>query len=255
LRPVLLDEATVTREQRTTTEPRVIDLVERDAVELLAVAAHELRTPLTAILGYSETLVASRHQMKVEAVDAAIVALDRQAHRLANLLDELLVLGSYRQNPQRQEHVHLDDIVTDALETAVPPDTVNVARTSTADGSLVVRGERTALARVVVNLLTNAYRYGGRNVIVTCRNGDTGLVEIVVEDDGEGVPREVLGDLFSPFVRGPAPAGTEMRPVGLGLAVATAITETAGGTLRHQRVSPTGARFIMSLPLASLVLR
>lgn len=176
-----------------------------EADQVLAAAAHELRTPLTTILGYAATLRIDGDEIPPEAKIAAAAAIERQAGRLAAMLDGLLDIGRLRGCSHVElGPVDLGVVVADALEAAPAPEGVTV-RNGLDGGSAVVLGDdHDDLTRLVVNLLTNAYRYGGRNVEVRAQQEEDHVVLSVV-DDGPGVPDELVLRLFEPFVRG-APA-------------------------------------------------
>lgn len=77
-----------------------------------------------------------------------------------------------------------------------------------------------------------------------------GHVELVVTDDGPGIPDELVLTVFQPFVRGRAVDGNGRRGTGLGLSLASAIAVASGGTLTYATVLPHGARFVLRLPIA-----
>jgi two-component system OmpR family sensor kinase len=114
----------------------------------------------------------------------------------------------------------------------------------------IVDAARDEVHRLTINLLENSLRHtppGTRIRVATATTGDQAT--LVVEDDGPGVPPELAPTLFERFVRG---AGDRGGSFGLGLAIVTAVAETHGGSVSLQ--SPehgTGARFVVSLPLAS----
>jgi diguanylate cyclase (GGDEF)-like protein len=200
-----------------------------DGVDVLAVAAHELRSPLTAIGGFASTLRSYRDQMSPADVDAAFAILERQTQRLAAMLDQLLDLGRYHRDTPQPTAVDLADVVADALEAAPPPAHVKLTIASDPPTSpLVVAAERSNVTRVLVNLLTNAYRYGGPNVAIESHNGGRD-VDLSVQDDGRGVPRALEPGMFAPFVHGPNPGPSQLRGNGLGLALARGIAESFRG--------------------------
>jgi signal transduction histidine kinase len=100
---------------------------------------------------------------------------------------------------------------------------------------------------VLVNLLTNAYRYGGHTIRVTARRRGSDAV-IEVEDDGEGVPEHLVGQLFEPFTRG---ENSGEGGAGLGLAITQRIVEHLGGAITYESRDPVGARFLVRVPAAS----
>lgn len=220
----------------------------RGDVDVLAMAAHELRTPLTTIAGFASTLRVQRNRMAPADVEAAFAFLERQTERLVAMLEQLLDLGRYRHDWPDSSPVELAGIVADALEAAPPPRhvTLTVANDPAA-APLVVAAERSALTRVLVNLLTNAYRYGGPNITIDSHNRSGG-VTLSVRDDGSGVPRTLEVAMFEPFVGGGNGDAAQPRGAGLGLALAREIAESFGGHLVHEPVQPHGARFTLRVP-------
>ena len=110
-----------------------------------------------------------------------------------------------------------------------------------------VLGHPERLIRVLVNLLTNAYRYGGNIMRLTVRR-DGPHVVLEVEDDGEGVPATFVPELFEPFTRGTT---TGEHGAGLGLAISRGIVEDLGGTITYAVGVRGGARFVVRLQAAS----
>ena len=214
-----------------------------DLVEILSVAAHELRTPATVIVGLAATLAANREQMSDQQVSEAIIRLDRQARRLVGLLQDLLDVS--RMQTRRLEvalqPVDLAAATAAALNAAVPPAGKHV--TVEVPDDLMVVADPAGIERVLVNLLTNAYRYGGEHVTIEAARA-RGSVHVVVSDDGTGVPEDLLPHLFKPFRAGPG--GT-----GLGLSIVLGLVESFGGSVSYQRAQPRGARFDIRLENAS----
>jgi diguanylate cyclase (GGDEF)-like protein/PAS domain S-box-containing protein len=224
----------------------------RDDVDVLAMAAHELRTPLATIAGLATTLHTRRDRMPPADVEAAFGLLERQTRQLAGLLEALLDLGRSRHVRPDPSPVDLAAVVADALEAAPPPGRVTLTVAGyPATAALVVAAERSTLTRVIVNLLTNAYRYGGPNITIDSHNG-AGDVTISVQDDGSGVPSALERAVFAPFVSGGTGDVAEPRGAGLGLALARELVESFGGHLVHEAVLPHGARVTMRLPASTL---
>jgi CheY-like chemotaxis protein len=211
--------------------------------EILSVAAHELRTPATVILGLASTLVARRWRMPEEQIEDAIIRLDRQAHRLAGLIEDLL---DYSRIQRGVMDVTLDSLellpaIEAALGAAPPPDGVRVE--VAVPVGIAVLANAPGLERILVNLLTNAFRYGGPNVRVEARRVPGGVCFSVV-DDGPGVSERVLPHLFEPF-------RAEVGGTGLGLSIVAGLAETFGGSVGYGRQSPSGSRFEVTLRAGS----
>jgi signal transduction histidine kinase len=114
----------------------------------------------------------------------------------------------------------------------------------------IVEGARDELHRLTINLLENALRHTptGTEIRVSTQTDGEG-VQLVVEDDGPGVPEELAPTLFERFVRG---AGDRGGSFGLGLAIVHAVAVSHGGSVSLEpAVTGTGARFVVRLPASS----
>lgn len=196
----------------------------------LADASHELRTPVTALLGNVEFAV--RHG----ADEEVIADLQRDAARLARLVDDLLVLERSGAAQQDLGPVDLARLVGEVVD-AHPDGRVVAGAVEPAE----VRGEADALARVLDNLVENGLVHGppgGRVTVSVRRRGDVALM--TVSDEGAGPSREQHDRIFERFWRGPDSA---QRPgSGLGLSIASAIVERHGG-----RLTVDGSAFTVEL--------
>ncbi len=195
----------------------------------LADASHELRTPLTALRGNAAYV--ARH-----GADAGALAdLERDAARLGALLDDLLALERAEAGERPTEPVRLDVLVAEA---GAAPGVV-VARRD----PVTVRGEPTALAAALRNLVENARVHGpagGAIAIGLERAGDR--ARLWVEDDGPGIPPDEVEAAFGRFWRGEA--ARERPGSGLGLAIVRATATRHGGS-----VDVEGSRVILELPI------
>lgn len=215
----------------------------RDA--FIANAAHELRTPLATLAGLGEIMAGHLDEMTEEQVDRSLAALQRQGERasvlVANLLDLSQIEGG--RITLRLEPLETATAAKRALDAAPPPEGTSV-ELAVSPGMLVV-ADALRLEQVLVNLLTNAYRYGGPRVRLEA-DGTGDRAVIVVSDDGPGVPEGLESQLFEPFSRGP---GAEAHGgSGIGLALCRRLVHAFGGDIRYERAQPSGARFVVTLP-------
>jgi signal transduction histidine kinase len=206
----------------------------------LADASHELRTPVTTLRGNVEYAV--RH-----GADPEILAeLERDATRLARLVDDLLVLERAGESGPREELgpelVELDALARDA---AAGSDRVELGPVE----AVAVRGDEQALRRAIANLIENGLAHGPAQGAVTVTVGlADGSAWLRVSDEGDGPALADHEHLFERFWRG---AGAAEQPgSGLGLAIVAAIVERHGGTVTVQ-----GSTFTMEIPNAMLVAR
>jgi PAS domain S-box-containing protein len=205
--------------------------------EFIHHAAHELRTPLATLAALGETLALHMADMSADNIAEALAALRRQGERasmlVANLLDLSQLEGGHA-NVQPAA-VSLGKAMSHVIEGAPTPEGKTV--TAELDDSMAVSADPVQLERVLTNLLTNAYRYGGDQIRVSAQRlgGD---VVIAVSDDGGGVPEELINTVFDPFVRGKS-AGS-VGGSGVGLALCRRICETLGGSIWYDATSPGG---------------
>ncbi len=206
--------------------------------------AHELNNPLTAILAFAQDLLGqSRSLTDTEALTTIV----QQSQRCrAIVLDLLTFARSKRDDRERISPLTIVRRVLPGLERQAGARGVQIdvqVSPDLPDLEVSPSGMEQVLTNLVVNGI-QAVRQGGR-VTVKARVADHFLF-LLVEDDGPGIPADVMPQLFEPFF-------TTKRPgegTGLGLSVSHAIVEQHGGTLRAENRNPgdRGARFTVRLP-------
>jgi signal transduction histidine kinase len=220
--------------------------------EALAVAAHELRTPTAALRGIAQLLLrqAQRgHGVESEEVQVGLSRIDRQAVRLAGMVERLMdaaCVDTGKFTVFRAE-ADLRELVMNA---------VDLARAGHPERSVTVDAPRAVQARldslrieqVLSNLIDNAFKFSPKDqpVEITLRPPHAGNAVIAVRDHGVGVPVERRDQIFDRFVqahRDQAPAG-----LGLGLYLSQRIVDQHGGRLTAEYPTDGGARFVVELP-------
>lgn len=207
-------------------------------------AAHELRTPLMALQGELELSARGLGD------DGSLDRMQRQAARLAELVDDLVLLSGLHEGgrPLQRGPVDLTELVQAEAVTAVP-----AAEVTLPEGApVVVDGDRRLLARAVRNLLTNAQRHAAGRVAVEVGAGAAPgdrSVEVVVDDDGSGVPDDQMDAVFERFARLDEARSADAGGSGLGLAIVAAVAGAHGGTVTVGRSPLGGARFTLRLPV------
>jgi signal transduction histidine kinase len=196
--------------------------------EFLSIVAHELKTPIAAITGLASTLSTSRDSLTEDQIDDCLARIGRQGERLARLVADLLDLSQVESGTFRVslERVNLADTAERALEGAPAPPGKSVELAI--PQSLWAVADPGRLEQILINLLTNAYRYGGSTISLEARPTSDG-VEVTVADDGGGVPDQLVPALFDGFARGPNTEGVQGS--GLGLAIAQALLDGFGGRI------------------------
>ncbi|HEX7254382.1 MAG TPA: HAMP domain-containing sensor histidine kinase [Gaiellaceae bacterium] len=228
-------------------EARLAELEQLDEIktQFVSLASHELRTPIAVVHGIAATLHLRGHELAVEQLDELRRTLYEQSSRLADLTEQLLDLSrldaqAIALNPERfRPRERIDELLTriapdrrDDVEVGVEP-------------NLEVVTDAHAFERVIVNLLTNALRYGAPPIEVRTRW--TEVVDVVVQDHGPGVPDEFVPLLFERFSQAEDVPGRR-QGAGLGLAIAKSFANALGGDVRYEPARPSGACFHFELP-------
>jgi signal transduction histidine kinase len=222
----------------------MLDRLERSSARQRAFvsdAAHELRSPLAAIRAQLEV-----GRLHPESTDWAETAADtlKDVERLSRLVDDLLVLARVDELPaRREEPVDLAGLV-DELVVRWTSGGIAVLR----DGvrSVTVLGDVDALSRVVANLVDNAVRHAATAVTVAVHDDD-GVAQLVVADDGPGIPIADRERVFDRFTRLDAARSRDQGGTGLGLAIVRELVQAHRGTVRLDDNSP-GLRAVVTLP-------
>jgi PAS domain S-box-containing protein len=220
---------------------------------VLAGAAHELNNPLAAIMGFSQLLLKRRWSNEDRT---ALEAIHHEAVRSATIVKDLLALAR-RRGVERRAPADVNELVVYiarmrryALETAGIGCELDLAQRLPA-----VRGDRTQLEQVILNLLNNAeqalrprvdgLRGSAHGLIVIRTRQEAADVVVEVEDNGPGVPDEARSDIWDPFWT----TKDEGEGTGLGLTVVHTIVVDHGGTVSLERGTLGGARFVVRLPM------
>jgi signal transduction histidine kinase len=216
------------------------------ARDFAAVASHELRTPLTAMRTNLEVL--STLQLRDEQREEVIADVMRTQTRIEATLTALERLA-------QGELTTIDDFVpvdiTELLDRAAHDAVRNYPdlRVSLASSTTVLMvGLPAGLRLVIDNAITNAVKHGGATEIQLCADSSGEGVEIVVDDNGSGVPEEERSAIFQRFSRGSTAARSGS---GLGLALVAQQADLHGGTAAMEASPMGGARLVLRLPAPS----
>ncbi|HEX4186868.1 MAG TPA: HAMP domain-containing sensor histidine kinase [Solirubrobacteraceae bacterium] len=213
--------------------------------QFVADASHELRTPLTSVLANLELLAESLRGDQGEAARSAL----RSSQRMRRLVADLLLLARTDVGRVVQRgRCNLAQIVVEAAAELGP---VSGEHEISLDvHPAIVEASRDELHRLTINLIENALRHTppGTAIRVSTGIAADGSAELVVEDEGPGVPPELEANIFRRFVRG---AGDRGGSFGLGLAIVQAVAQSHGGTVTLDQSGHRGARFVVRLPASS----
>lgn len=230
-------------------------LAEREASQerlrrFVADASHELRTPLASIRGYAELTRRSGARLRSD-VRHSLERIESESIRMTALVEDLLLLARVDESRDLERGpVELTSLVATAVadvQVSAPDHEWNVE----AAGPVELVGDAPRLHQAVINLLRNAAVHtpaGTRVVARVLAAGDR--VHVDVEDDGPGIPPELVGQVFGRFVRGDASRSRATGSTGLGLAIVETVVQAHGGTVEVDS-EPGRTRFRLTLPSRS----
>jgi len=208
-------------------------LVERQRSDLVASISHELRTPLTAVVGFLDMVTAAESALsETERRELTGIAL-QQAMYLETIVSDVAPLRAALP----------DDLVLAAEETSVREvvertlEMVDCAATRLrvdVPEALQAEVDPRRVQQALINLISNAVRYGGGRVVLAARAHHSDLV-IEVHDDGPGVPPKWELAIWNRFERGPNRFNAAQPGTGVGLAVVAAIAKAHGGSAGYRR--------------------
>lgn len=222
--------------------------------EYIAILAHELRNPLSAI--HNAVMVMQMPSASEQQQTWAHELLQRQVKHLTCLMDDLLDVSRIS-NGRIQLHtevVDLSQVVRHAADSLSPllKKHRHELRLELPQEPLYVEGDTVRLTQVLGNLLTNAAKYmddGGLVELILEKDGDN-AARIRVRDRGVGIPEDLLAKVFDLFVQAPSALNRAQGGLGIGLALVRALVDLHGGTAHVESGGPgQGAEFSVSLPL------
>jgi two-component system phosphate regulon sensor histidine kinase PhoR len=225
--------------------------VSRLQSDFVSKVSHELRTPLTSIRLFTETLALRNNDE--EQTRQCIEALERESRRLQELIDRLLDWG--RMESGRREYHMVDTDLRSIVQSAVEAfETMRIRRDVELDVAFppetsMIHGDRGALSDALLNLLTNASKYGGHPCHVQVRCAESAkAVYVSVSDNGIGIPQVEHKRIFQKFYRVDDRLSRQQEGSGLGLAIVQHVMKAHGGRVELSSRPNQGSTFSLVLP-------
>ena len=224
----------------------------RRQADFVANVSHELRTPLSAIKLYAQTLQSGRLADDPEKAADCLAVILRETEWLDAMVEKVLTWRASSKDalPLAMEVKPISGAVDDAIQrfrSMVAPGEIEFSHS--VETRLPVRHDPRALNAVVLNLLTNAYKYTGDRKEIALRVHDgEGQAVIEVQDNGVGLSALEAKRAFDAFYRVEKPDGKTPGGVGLGLAIARHLVRHQGGTISVDSEKGKGTTFVIRLP-------
>lgn len=228
---------------------RIYQLIQQQK-RFVADASHELRTPVSVIRGYTNMLKRWGKRNE-EVTEEALTVIDQETARMEQMTDRLLRLARLESDAAGAERELLD-------MTTLVAERVKRWRRSLPDRRIEwdektppvwVRVTKAEWEELIDILLDNAAKYSAPDGRITVRLESTGRnVRLMVQDTGEGIPKEELPRVFERFYRAKLARSRHRSGSGLGLSIARQIAESYGGTIQIDSQEGVGTEVSVSIP-------
>ena len=225
--------------------------------EFIALVSHELRTPLTSIHGYLELVMDGGGGELGPEQQRFLSVVERNTQRLMQLVGDLLFMAQVEAGKLALdlEDVDLKEVLAECLEAAKPvADERQVELVTHLAETPSMLGDRSRLAQVLDNLISNALKFtpsSGRVSVRVSRTGRDAVVEVA--DTGVGIPAEEQDRLFERFFRSSNATEQAIPGSGLGLTIAKTIVERHEGSIEIESAEGKGTTVRVRLPLGAAV--
>lgn len=231
--------------------------------DFVSTVSHEFRTPLTSIKGFADTLIHYGAQLPEEEKRRFVTIIKDQADRLIRLVENLLTasrVGAGRMDLSYRP-VNLKRLL-DKVSQGIQAKMLTKSQVSKQfsisvnPADIEVWGDADKLEQIFINLMDNAAKYSPADTPVTVRAeflpGDDSRVRIAVQDQGPGIPAELLPRIFTQFYRVESPLKQEVEGTGLGLYITQSLTTAMDGQIAAESQPGQGSTFTVIFPTATM---
>lgn len=222
----------------------------------LSTMSHELRTPLNAVLGFSDLLSDPRYGELNERQQRYVNHINTAGRHLLRLISDILDLSKIEAGRMEisSEDLAVTGIFGEVISALRPlaEKKTQLLETSV-DRDVAVHADATRFKQILLNLAGNAIKFtpeGGRIELTAQKAGNT--VQVSVQDNGPGIPKEEQRRIFDAFYR-LRKSGENVEGTGLGLAITESLVKLQGGALGLESEPGRGSRFYFNLPAAAAV--
>lgn len=208
--------------------------------EMLTTLAHEIRNPLTAIGGFANIISKKAENLTIKDLAEKIYI---HASKMDNMFKEFLLLAKY--NTLQYVSADLNEITSECIENFNYSNTKDIIFIFNKGEDIKVNIDKNMIKVVINNLIKNAIQAmpkGGKITIDTKK--ENGYAVLCVEDEGHGIPSDVLPNIFDPFYT------TKFNGFGIGLSISYKIVKQHNGIIFAENKDSGGAKFIVKLPLS-----
>jgi signal transduction histidine kinase/CheY-like chemotaxis protein len=241
--------------EETKRQARELERASKLQADFSAMIAHDLRSPLMNITGVAEVMMDGMFGVITEEQRKWLLRIQANSHNLVDLVSDFLDLSKLESgyvNVSKQM-ISVTELIRKSIESfQVLALNKKVTVTDAIDSSLPsLLADPQRLDQVLNNLISNAIKFtgdGGEVKVGASLDGPTGI-RVWVQDSGEGIGSDEIGDLFQKYRQGGNAKNSNHKGTGLGLVICKMIVEAHGGTIWVESEEGQGSIFSFSLPL------
>ena len=232
-----------------------VEASNRAKSQFLASMSHELRTPLNAIGGYAELIEMGLGGMVTPQQREYLSRIRTSQQHLLRIINDLLNYSRIEAGKlvYEKEPVEVTQVLDNVLGMVAPQAAsrgIALERGDCADHAMAL-GDRVKIEQIVLNLLSNALKFTPRGGQVISSCGSAGdKVFITVRDNGPGIPKDAIDQIFEPFVQLGRSLSSGHEGAGLGLAISRDLARAMQGDITVESVPGEGATFTLTMPVA-----
>jgi PAS domain S-box-containing protein len=229
---------------------RLLEEMNQQQANFIAIVSHEFRTSLTGIQGFSELLRDGK--LAPEQVQEFACDIHEDSQRLLRMINDLLDLEKMRDGKEtlHLEHIPIGELLREQIERSQAATRKHSFQLIIDEEMQRVEGDRDKLSQVIANLLSNAIKYspdGGSIILRLSKEDDT--VHLEVQDQGMGIPTAALDKIFHTYSRIHSESTRYIQGTGLGLSIVQHIVHLHNGKVWAENAQANGAIFHVVLPI------
>ncbi len=247
---------------RDITRAKELDQLKTD---FISTVSHELRTPMTSVVGFAKIIRKKLEQVVFPALDESsperraadqvqenVDIIVTEAERLTELINDVLDIAKMEAGKVqwRDQRVFMADVMRQSLDSTRgmwASKGLEVVL-DVEEGLPSIRGDRSRLVQVMVNLISNAVKFTDKSPVICRAHSDGGSVLVSVEDQGVGIPEASLADIFDKFKQVGDTLTAKPTGTGLGLPICRQIVEHHGGRIWAESEEGKGSVFSFNIP-------
>ena len=222
---------------------------------LLNSLSHELKTPIAAIIGATDNLQVNNSKLTPQNKNDLVNEISKASFRLNQQVENLLNLSRLDSGfiQPKKDWCDINEVIYDAVRRIEENDAAQNITININPAIPLFKLDEVMLEQIIYNLLNNAVQYtGSKNSIDIMAICHTDVLEIIIEDDGQGFPEKEISYVFDKFYR---LKHSKTGGTGLGLSIVKGFTEAMGGKVSLENKSTGGAKFTIDIPAETSYLK